>query len=277
MTATDTVRAAPAPSSRGRRRPGTRRGWQLASGVIAAIVIAPVAGVASSVFQPTREVWALLWETQLVDMFTATIVLMVGVVVGTIVIGGGLAWLTAIYRFPGHGALSWLLVLPLAVPAYVLGFVAIGLLDAPGPLQQTIRAMAGDDAVAFDPRTMGMAIAVFTLALYPYVYLLVRATLADQSPTPYHVARTLGLSPAAAARRVLLPLARPAFAAGAALVAMETLTDFATVQYFNVETVSVGVERVWHGMYERQAAAELAFSVLALAILIIAAERLLRG
>lgn len=269
--------AAPeAPRGR-RRRAGMRRSWQAAAAVVAALVVLPVGGVVLSLLTPTTDVWRLLWETRLLAMLASTLVLLLGVVAGTLLLGGGLAWLTGLYRFPGHGVLSWLLVLPLAMPAYVLGFVAVGLLDAPGPLQQTLRALTGASGALFNPRSLVTAVVVFSLALYPYVYLLARAALADQSPRPYEVARTLGLGPTAAARRVLLPLARPALAAGAALVAMETLTDFATVQYFNVETISVGVERVWHGMYERAAAAELASTVLLLAALVIGGERLLRG
>lgn len=245
--------------------------------VVAGLVVAPVAGVLVSLLNPSTEVWRLLWETRLVEMVVSTFVLMVGVVAGTVVLGGGLAWLTGVHDFPGRRVLSWLLVLPLAMPAYVLGFVTVGLFDAPGPVQGVLRAVTGAQGSLFNPRSMAVAIVVFTLALYPYVYLLARAAISDQSPTPYLAARTLGLGPTAAARRVLLPLARPALAAGGAMVAMETLTDFATVQYFNVTTISVGVEQVWHGMYDRGAAAELASTVLVLAAVIIGGERLLRG
>lgn len=272
------LEAASRPYAPGRaRRVGVRRAWRAAAVVIALLVVLPSIGVALSLLTPSSDVWRLLWETRLAEMLASTLVLMFGVIAGTLVLGGGLAWLTGLHRFPGHRVLSWLLVLPLAMPAYVLGFVAVGLLDAPGPVQQALRSLTGAEAALFNPRSMFTAIMVFSLALYPYVYLLARAALAEQSPVPYEVARTLGLAPAAAARRVLLPLARPALAAGAALVAMETLTDFATVQYFNVETVSVGVERVWHGMYERGAAAELASTVLLIAALIIGGERVLRG
>lgn len=260
-----------------RRRSGVRGAWLAAAAVVAALVVAPLAGVLASLLDPSTEVWRLLWETRLVEMVASTFVLMLGVVLGTVLLGGGLAWLTGVHDFPGRRVLSWLLVLPLAMPAYVLGFVAIGLLDAPGPLQSAVRTLTGAQGALFNPRSMVTAVVVFVLALYPYVYLLARAAILDQSPTPYLAARTLGLGPTAAARRVLLPLARPALAAGAAIVAMETLTDFATVQYFNVTTISVGVEQVWHGMYDRGAAAELASTVLVLAALVIGGERLLRG
>jgi iron(III) transport system permease protein len=262
---------------RGRARRTPRRGWTVATGVVAALVVVPVGIVAASVLTPSVEVWRFLWESGLWRAIVATVVLMGGVVVGTLVLGSGLAWLVATYRFPGRGVFSWLLVLPLAVPAYVLGFVAVSLLDAPGPVQTALRGLFGPDVWFPAPRVMWLAVAVLTLALYPYVYLLVRAALSEQGAATYGAARTLGLGPVRAARRVVLPLARPSLAAGGALVAMETLTDFATIQYFNVETVSVAVYRVWTGMYDRAAATELASMVLVFAVAVIAFERLLRG
>ena len=146
-----------------------------------------------------------------------------------------------------------------------------------GPVQTWWRDQFGADAWFPDIRSMPGAIVTLTLTLYPYVYLLARAALRDQAADAYFVARTLGASPAEATRRVVLPLLRPAIAAGAAVVVMETLTDFATVQYFGVDTVSVGVFRIWRGTYDRDAAAELATLVLVFAVLAIGLERILRG
>lgn len=262
----------PPPAARG------RRGWRVAVAVVAVVVVLPVALVAGSVLTPSVDTWRFLWEDAgLVGMMVATVVLMVGVVAGTTVLGAGLAWLVATYRFPGRRVLSWLLVLPLAVPAYVLAFVAVDLLDAPGPLQSFARDVLGLQVLAPAPQGMGIAVVVMSFALYPYVYLLARAALTEQARTTYVAARTLGHGPLRAARRVVLPLARPSLAAAGALVAMETLTDFATIQYFNVETVSVGVYQIWNGMFDRAAAAELAAVVLVFAITVILVERALRG
>lgn len=260
-----------------RPRGDARRGWRVATLTIAALVVVPVGVVAASVLTPSAGVWGFLWRTSLVEMLTSTVALMAGVVCASLVIGGGLAWLVAGYRFPGRGAFSWLLVLPLAVPAYVLGFVYVSLLDYPGPVQTGLRTLFGAGAWFPQVRSMPMAIAVMALALYPYVYLLARSAVAEQAVATYEAARTLGQGPLRAAVRVVLPMARPSLAAGAALVAMETLTDYATVQYFNVETVSVGIYRVWNGMYDRVAASELASLVLLFAVVIIVAERALRG
>jgi len=244
---------------------------------VALAVVLPVGVVASSVLSPSTEIWAQLWRTDLPEMLVTTVGLMLATVLGTVVVGAALAWLVGRYRFPGQRAFSWLLVLPLAMPAYVLGFVYVGLLDHPGPVQTALRGWFGPD-VWFPPvRSFPMAVVVMTLALYPYVYLLARAALREQSATTYEAARVLGQGPLAAARRVVLPMARPSLAAGAALVAMETLTDYATVQYFNVTTVSVGISQVWNGMYDRNAATELASLVLLFAVAVIAFERLARG
>lgn len=263
------------------RRPASwrgREGWRVGVAVVALVVVLPVALVASSVLSPSTDTWRFLWQDAgLAGMMVSTVVLMVGVVVGATTLGAGLAWLVAAYTFPGRRVLSWLLVLPLAVPAYVLGFVAVDLLDAPGPLQTFARDVLGLDVLFRAPQGMAMAVVVLSLATYPYAYLLARAALAEQGRATYVAARTLGMGPLAAARRVVLPLARPSLAAAGALVAMETLTDFATIQYFNVETVSVAVYQVWRGMFDRAAAAELSAVVLVFAVTIIVVERALRG
>jgi iron(III) transport system permease protein len=264
-------------TGRGRRVHDGRRAWLAAAAVVALAVVLPVGLVAASILSPSVDIWAQLWRTSLPEMIVTTVGLMLGTVAGTVVVGAGLAWLVGRYRFPGQRAFSWLLVLPLAMPAYVLGFVYVGLLDHPGPVQTALRSWFGPDVWFPAVRSFPTAVVVMTLALYPYVYLLARAALREQSARTYEAARVLGQGPLGAAGRVVLPLARPSLAAGAALVAMETLTDYATVQYFNVTTVSVGVSQVWNGMYDRNAAAELASLVLLFAVAVIGFERLARG
>ncbi|MDQ4131081.1 MAG: iron ABC transporter permease, partial [Actinomycetota bacterium] len=252
-------------------------GWFLAVLVVAGLVILPVAVVGASLLAPTPEVWAHLWATRLPGMVTTTLALMLAVAVGTLTLGGLLAWLVTAYRFPGRSVFAWLLVLPLAMPAYVLGFVFLSLLSYAGPVQSAWRAVLGPEASFPSPRSLAGAAIVLSLTLYPYVYLLARVALREQGAATYDAARTLGLGRLAAARRVVLPLARPSLAAGLMLVMMETLTDFASVQYFNVETVSVGVYRVWKGMFDRAAATELAALVLVFALGVVLLERALRG
>jgi len=236
-----------------------------------------VAMLAASVLNPNVEVWRQQWQTRLPDQLVSTAVLLVGVAAGSLTIGAGLAWLVTAYRFPGARALGWLLVLPLAMPGYILGFVTLSVVGFTGPIQGWWRDQFGQDAWFPEVRSLGGAIVVLTLVLYPYVYLIARAALRDQAGAAYEAARTLGAGPVAAARRVVLPLLRPALAAGVAVVMMETLTDFATVQYFGVDTVSVGVFRIWRGTFDRDAASELATLVLVFALLVIGLERALRG
>ena len=261
--------------ARGRRF--GRPGWVAAPVVVALLAIAPVAMLATSILRPNGEVWRQQWETRLPDQIVTTLVLTGGVVVCSIALGVALAWLVAAHRFPGRGVLSWALVLPLAMPSYILGFVTTATFGVAGPLQTWWRDQFGRDAWFPEIRSLPGAIVTLTLTLYPYVYLLARAALRDQAATAALVARTLGASRAEATRRVVVPMLRPAIAAGAAIVAMETLTDFATVQYFDQETVTVGVFRIWRGTYDRDAASEIATLVLVLALFAIGLERVLRG
>ncbi|MDQ3886273.1 MAG: iron ABC transporter permease, partial [Actinomycetota bacterium] len=129
----------------GRIRPGTRPGWVALVIAAAVLAVIPVLAVAAGVLTPTPAVWAELWSTVLPEMITSTLALMLAVAVGTLVLGAGLAWLVTAYRFPGSGIFGWLLVLPLAMPAYVLGFVFLSLLDFPGPVQTGLRAVFGPD------------------------------------------------------------------------------------------------------------------------------------
>ncbi|WP_415836773.1 ABC transporter permease, partial [Nocardioides marinus] len=265
----------------GLARPRTRRrllaagrpGWSAAVLVVAAVIASPVVAVAVGALLQG----GLQLPGGVGGMVATTLALTVLVALGTSVLGTGLAWLVSVHEFPGRRVLSWLLVLPLAVPAYILGFVFLSTFDYAGPVQTGLRSVLGDDLGALPVRSLGGATIVLVLTLYPYVYLLVRAAFSDLAPTAYDAARTLGASPARAFRTVLLPLARPSLAAGLALVTMEVLTDFATVQYFNVRTVSVGVYLVWKGSFDVASAVSLASLVLLFAVAVLAAERALRG
>lgn len=256
---------------------GGRIGWTVAAVVAAALVAVPVLMLAASILSPSGDVWAQQWRTRLPGELRDTALLLVGVAVGTIVLGSGLAWLVSAYRFPGSRQFGWMLILPLAMPSYILGFLTLSTVGRTGPVQDWWRDRFGQDAWFPDVESLGGAIVTFTLVMYPYVYLLARAALRDQASGAYQAARTLGATRAEASRRIVLPLVRPAVAAGAAIVIMETLTDFATVTYFGVDTVSVGVFQIWRGTYDRDAASEIATLVLAFALLAIGLERVARG
>ena len=245
--------------------------------MVAGLVAVPVLVLALSIVRPSTDVWSQQWRTRLPDELRTTALLLLGVSAGTILIGVGLAWLVSAYRFPGRRLLGAALILPLAIPSYILGFLVVSTVGPTGPVQDRWTDWFGDGAWFPPVESVWGAIATFTLVLYPYVYLLTRAALRDQAAGAYHAARVLGATPGEAARRVVLPLVRPAIVAGAAIVMMETLTDFATVQYFGVDTVTVGVFRIWRGTYDRDAASELATIVLAFALLVIGLERVARG
>lgn len=237
-------------------------GWA-ALATLTAAAAAPVVVVLWSVLTPSIDVWRHLWETRLPAMLWETTLLVALVVGGALVLGTGLAWLVSAYTFPGRRLLGWLLVTPLAVPGYVLGFVWLD------TLQDPLGARAA--------RSLWLAAAVLILTFYPYVYLFARAAFREQSRLAVDVARSLGCTPWRAWWRVTLPLARPSLAAGAALVAMEVLTDVGTVRLFNVSTVADGVLRVWFGLADRHAATQLAVLLVGAAVAIIVVERSLRG
>ncbi len=260
-------------SRRGRRVSGVGRGgWVVAALLVAALVAAPIVAVVVDGLRADTAVPARLPE-----MLLNTLALILGVGVGTLLVGGGLAWLVTVARFPGRDLFTWLLVLPLAMPAYILGFVFLSTLDEAGPVQSALRDTFGDGFWLPPVRSLGGAVVVMTLTLFPYVYLMARAAFSEQSASTYDAARSLGASRTRALRHVVLPLARPSLAAGLALVAMEVLTDFATVQYFGVQTISVGVYNQWKGGYDFESASRLSVLVLLFAVAVLVAERGLRG
>ncbi len=279
---TASVAPAPAPASsraasRRATRSGRRIGWIAVSVVAAAAVVAPVVFLVVSVLDPQVDLWRQQWQTRLPGQLRDTFLLLGGVAACTLVLGAGLGWLVTVYRFPGSQVLAWLLIAPLAMPSYVLGFVTLSVFGFTGPIQTWWRDVFGDGAWFPEVRSVGGAVVVFSLVLYPYVFVMTRAALHGRAGAAYDAARSLGATPSRAARRVVLPLIRPALAAGVGIVMMETLTDFATVQYFDVDTVSVGVFRIWRGRFDRDAASEFATLVLVVALLVIGVERLLRG
>ena len=256
------------------RRGNGRSVWSWSVLLVAAVVAAPVVAV---VVDGLRTTGSVSLPSDLGEMVVTTLLLMAAVGIGTLVVGGGLAWLVTVGRFPFRDALSWMLVLPLAMPAYILGFVFLSTFDEAGPVQRAMRDLLGDGMWVPPVRTLPGAAFVMTMTLFPYVYLMARAAFTEQSATTYDAARSLGASRTRALYAVVLPLARPSLAAGLALVMMEVLTDFATVQYFGVETVSVGVYKEWKGSYDFSSASQLSVLVLLFAVAVLAGERMLRG
>lgn len=241
------------------------------------LAVLPVVVVSSAILTPTSDIWLHLGRTLLPEISRNTLLLLAGVGSGTLLLGVSLAWLVTAYRFPGRGVLEWVLVLPMAVPAYVQAFVYMATFDFAGPVQSFLRQYF--PAMAWFPeiRSGAGAIVVMTLVLYPYVYLLAKAGFREQSGVLVEAARVMGYGPTAVFVKVILPLARPSIAAGVALAVMEALADFATVRFFNFPTLSDGVIRVWHGMMNLRAASELAGLLAIVALFILLLEHTLRG
>jgi len=240
------------------------------------LTLLPALVVASSLLQPSLEVWAHLWDTILPGMLKNTFILLVGVSVGTFVIGTTLAWIVTAYEFPGKKTFKWLLVLPMAVPAYVMGFIYMAMFDFAGPFQTFFRNTGMQ--IAFPQIRSGFgAVLVMTLVLYPYVYLLAKAGFEEQSKSAFEAAKVLGAGRLRTFFKVALPLARPSIAAGVALAAMESLADFATVRYFNFPTVADGILRVWHGLMDLGAASELAGMLAFFSLLVLLTEQKMRS
>ncbi|MFP5349785.1 MAG: ABC transporter permease [Gammaproteobacteria bacterium] len=241
------------------------------------MVALPIAVVCAAWLTPAGEVWSHLARTVLGEVLWHTFVLLLGVGIGVTVLGVGFAWLTTVCEFPGRRIFEWALMLPLALPAYVLAFVAVALLDYSGPVASAWRAVVGD-AVAFPPiRSAGGVVAVMTLAFYPYVYMLARAAFGAQGHSLFETGRVLGLSPYGAFWRVALPMARPAIAAGVALALMEALADFGAVAIFNYDTFTTAIYKAWFGLFSLNAAAQLASLLLLFIAAALVLERHMRG
>lgn len=254
--------------------------WSIGSALIAALVLLPVIAVIWLALTPSDNIWPHLLRTTLPRYLGNTAVLMVGVGLVTAAMGTGAAWLVVIYRFPGSRWLQWALLLPLAVPAYVGAFALVDFLEYAGPVQTALRGAFGWQSAQdyWFPaiRTRGAALIVLSAALYPYVYILARAAFREQSGAGYEVARALGVGPWGRFWRVGLPLARPAIAAGVAVVMMETVNDFGAVDYFAVQTLTTGIFSVWLQGGNLGGAAQLATLVLTLIVMLVALEKLSR-
>ena len=237
---------------------GSGRAPLLIAAAVAALPLAVLASLIVGAFGAPAADMRHLFEHVVPGVLVNTLVLVVGVTALAGVIGTALAWLVSAHDFPLRGVFAWALLLPMAIPAYVLAFVAVAGLDFSGPVQTWLRGVFGSDLRLPPIRSTGGVILVMSLALYPYVYLLARGAFATQGRRALEVAASLGLTPRQALLRVQLPMARPWIAGGAALVAMETLADFGTVAVFNYDTFTTAIWRAWSALYSIEAALQLA-------------------
>ncbi len=264
----------------GARHWGWPSRWTILACGLALLIAAPVISVLISAFGARSEIWEHLVETVLGDYVANSFLIMSGVTIGVLIVGVPAAWMTTLCRFPGRRLFDWALLLPMAFPAYVIAYAYTGLLDYAGPVQTSLRDLIGDpEGLRWLPeiRSLPGAILMLVLVLYPYVYLLARAAFLEQSVCVLEVSRTLGCSPWSSFRRVALPLARPAIAAGVALALMEALNDYGTVSYFGINTLATGIFRVWRGMGDPVAASQIAVILLLFVFALLAIERWSRG
>ena len=256
--------------------PAQRR-WYPIAFAVALLVLLPLSVLLFSWHEVDRQIWAHLWQTQLPRLIGNTLMLVLGVGIGVTALGVSLAWLTSLCEFPGRRWLDWALMLPFAIPAYVLAFVFVGLLDFAGPVQTLLRDWFGAGLRLPRVRSTGGVIIVLVLVFYPYVYLLARNAFLAQGKGLMEAARVLGQSPWQAFWRVALPMARPAIGAGLALAIMETLADFGAVSVFNFDTFTTAIYKTWYGFYSLTSATQLASLLLLAVMLVLYGERRARG
>ena len=246
----------------------------------AGLLAVPVAVVLGSLVTPAGDTWRHLAATVLPEYIGNTLWLMLGVGIGVSVIGVSTAWLTTLCRFPGRGFFEWALILPLAVPAYVMAYAYTDFFQFTGPVQTWLRAAFGWGPRAYwfpEVRSIVGAAVIFSFVFYPYVYLLARAAFLEQAAGMIEAGRSLGYGPWRSFFRLALPLARPGIVAGVALALMETLADFGTVAYFALPTFTTGIYRAWLSLGDRAAASQLAVALLGFIALVLVAERISRG
>lgn len=270
----------PPPSLPRFRRPRLRADrWTVATPLLALVLALPMLVIASFLLAPAGEVWLHLKATVLGEYLRHSLWLMLGVGVGVLLIGVPAAWLVSTREFRGRRLLEAALLLPMAMPAYILAYTWTGLTDFAGPIQTSLRSWFGwhyGDYWFPELRSLPGAMLMLALVLYPYVYLLARAAFLEQAHSALEVARSLGHGPRAAFFRVALPLARPAIVTGLSLALMEALADYGTVQYFGVTTFTTGIFRTWFGLGDAAAAAQLAAALMGAVLLLILVERLSR-
>jgi iron(III) transport system permease protein len=254
--------------------------WSAGAVAIAAIVLAPILAVIWIAFHPVENIWPHLLSTTLPRYLRTTLILMVSVGVLAASVGACTAWLITRYNFVGRRWIEWALLLPLAIPAYVGAYALVDFLEYAGPVQTGLRGLFGwqtsRDYWFPEIRSLGAAIVVLSAALFPYVYILARAAFREQSGAGEEVAQSLGAGGFARFWRVGLPMARPAIAAGTAIVMMETVNDFGTVDYFAVQTLTTGIFNVWLESNNAGGAAQIATVVLGLVIFLVTMEKVSR-
>lgn len=252
-------------------------GWQISAFFLTGLVVVPVGVIFATLLRPEKEIWNHLTDTILGTLLINTFWLSSGVLLCTAILGVSLGWLIGACSFPGRSFFSWALTLPMAIPAYVMAFIFIGVMDFAGPVQSAMRAIPGFEGTMFEVRSTPFVVIVLSLTLYPYVYLLSRSAFLSQGRGLMEAARTLGVGPWTAFWRVTLPMARPWIVSGLALVLMETLADFGAVSIFNYDTFTTAIYKAWFGFFSLQAAAQLSSILVIFALILVVVESLYKS
>ncbi|MGI9464179.1 MAG: ABC transporter permease [Aestuariivirgaceae bacterium] len=251
--------------------------WRAGALVVSALLLLPIAAITILALAPSENIWPHLVATVLPDYLAQTALLMTGVGLATFLIGTSTGWLITMHRFPGRKMLQWLLLLPLAMPTYIIAYTYVDVFEYAGPFQSALREFAGWQAKADywfpEIRSMGGAIFVMSLVLYPYVFITARASFMRQSVCHLEVARTLGRTPVGVFFTVALPLARPAIAVGVSLAMMECLNDIGAVEHFGVRTLTLGIYSTWLGRGNLGGAAQIALVMFAFVLALLWLER----
>ncbi|KJH67146.1 ABC transporter permease [Chromobacterium violaceum] len=257
--------------------PFTVSRWRAPAAAASLLTLIPLAVIAMGLLEPDAEAWRHLAEYTLPELLRNTVVLLSGVGAGVLLLGVPLAWLTAVHDFPGRRFFAWALMLPLAMPAYVMAFSQLGLFDFTGPFQTWLREAFGSSAWVPDIRSTPGVVMVLSLAFYPYVYLLARDAFAGMGRRALEVGQSLGLSPLAGFFKVALPMARPWIAGGLGLALMETLADFGTVAIFNFDAFTSAIYKAWFSLFSLSAAKQLASLLVLLVFVLLWLEQRARG
>ncbi|MBX4875526.1 MULTISPECIES: ABC transporter permease [Rhizobium] len=266
--------SSPAPA-RSAKRPG--RVWLTIAATIALIAILPIGGLILEASKGSAGLWGHLFSTILPVALLDTVILLAGVGVITAVVGTTTAWLVTAYDFPGRHALEWMLLLPLAVPTYIVAYAYLDIMHPIGPVQDAVRWLLGYETPRQfrlpDVRSMAGCILLLGIVLYPYVYIPTRAMFLTQSGNLVDAARTLGTTRRAVFWRVALPLARPAVAVGISLALMETLNDIGAAEFLGVRTITVSIYTTWITRSDLSGASQIALALLLIVVAIVALER----
>ncbi|MFD1928789.1 ABC transporter permease [Sporosarcina siberiensis] len=254
-------------------------GWTIAAVLIIILLFLPNVSIVLGIFSPASENWAHIKEFMLLDYIKSSLTLVFFTALFTIAIGLSLAWLIAQYNFPLRNFMKWALILPLSIPPFIGAYTYHGIINYTGVIQKTLRNQFDitPNPVYFDIMTLPGAIFIYTLFLYPYVYMITRIFLSHQSASLIESARTLGKGPMTIFFKVVIPISRVSIIGGASLVVLEVLNDYGVVKYFGIQTFSTAIFQTWFGLGDLESSIKLAASLMGIVIFILIIERLLRG